>query len=126
VFAFAVTLYRALYGERPFEGESVLEVATATIEGRIRPAPADTDVPPWVHRVLVRGVAPDRTKRPPSMDALLAELRADSGAKRTRWLRGAGLALAVVGVFATAHEVGQRRAAAARFGDESRTQDTRA
>jgi tetratricopeptide (TPR) repeat protein len=57
---------------------------------------------------------PDRTKRPRSMDALLAELRADPGAKRNRWLLGAGLALAVAGVLATVHEVGERRVRACR------------
>ena len=109
VFAFCATLYRALYGERPFEGDSIPEIATATIEGRIRVPPADTDVPPWLHRVLVRGMAPDRAKRPPSIEALLAELRADPAVKRRRWLAGATVALVVLAVFATVHEIGQRR-----------------
>jgi serine/threonine protein kinase len=109
VFAFSATLYRALYGERPFEGETMHEVATATIEGRIRPAPPDSDVPPWVHRALMRGMSPDRAKRPASMKALLAELRADPAKTRHRWFAGAAVALSALATFATVHELGRRR-----------------
>ena len=50
VFAFCATLYRALYGKRPFDGKNLEEVAEATINGRLRELPGRTDVPRWVHK----------------------------------------------------------------------------
>jgi tetratricopeptide (TPR) repeat protein len=95
VFAFSATLYRALYGVRPFEGETVEEIAKATVRGRVREAPGGGDVPAWVRKVLLWGLATERDARPASMTELLAALRADPGKRRRRWLAAAGvLALA--------------------------------
>ena len=38
-FSFCVSLYEALYGERPFAGENFAQLRAAVLEGRPRPAP---------------------------------------------------------------------------------------
>lgn len=91
-FAFCVALYEALYGERPFEGGSLAMLASAVIEGRVRPAPEYTRVPNWAREVLLRGLAVDPAKRYDSMHELLEAL--DQVPERGRRLR---LALAAAG-----------------------------
>jgi len=80
-FSFCVALHEALYGERPFEGRSVLELTTNVIAGRVRAAPANAKVPGWLRRVVLRGLRADRAARYPSMDALLQALRKDRSRK---------------------------------------------
>ncbi len=88
-FAFCVALYEALYGKRPFGGATLkqhaLEMATGTVPG----PPAGSQVPTWVHEVLVRGLATDPAQRWPDMNALLAALRPRSE-------RGRGVTLGLV------------------------------
>lgn len=81
-FAFCVALYRALYGERPFQGETLLELADTIFEGRITPAPRGARVPARVRAALLRGLAIAPADRFQSMDALLAELRAATAPRR--------------------------------------------
>ncbi|MBZ4420099.1 tetratricopeptide repeat protein [Myxococcus sp. RHSTA-1-4] len=111
-FAFCVTLHEALYGERPFEGTSLSTLTAEVRAGRVRPPPAGTRVPPWLRRVLLRGLAVRPEERYPSMDALLAELQRDPAA---RWRRGlsvaGGLTLLAAAVGLT-HTVHTRRAQA--------------
>lgn len=73
-FSFCVALYEALYGQRPFAGNTHQALETNVINGRIKDAPVHCDVPPWVRKVLLRGLRPDPAERWPSMQALLAEL----------------------------------------------------
>lgn len=81
-FAFCVSFYEALYGERPFEGRSIQAVLLAITEGRIRQP--RTKVPAWLRRVLIRGLARDPARRWPSMDALLDALEQAQSARRRR------------------------------------------
>ncbi|WP_375766873.1 tetratricopeptide repeat protein [Archangium gephyra] len=100
-FSFCVTLYEALYGERPFAGSSVREVSAERLSGRVLPAPKGTQVPPWLRRVVLRGMAVSPAERYPSLEALLAALRDDLGVRtrrRLRWAGGLGLLLGAVGV----------------------------
>ncbi|WP_323137409.1 serine/threonine-protein kinase [Paraliomyxa miuraensis] len=84
-FSFCVTLHEALYGERPFPGESIPELAAAVTTGARKDPPRGIDVPGWLHRVVVRGLDPDPAARFPSMPALLAELgAAETRRRRTR------------------------------------------
>ena len=90
-FGFCVALYEALYGERPFVGDSPAALAFAVSEGKVRePAANDRGVPAWLRRVVVRGLSTDPEKRWPSMRALLEALHPPS--RRTAGL-GVGLAL---------------------------------
>jgi len=69
-FAFCVSLWEALYRQRPFAGESFFEIADAIVDGRLRPPPA-SHVPRWIHRLLERGLAVEPADRHPSMRSLL-------------------------------------------------------
>lgn len=94
-FSFCVALYEALYGERPFAGESLASLALAVTGNEIRPA-TRSDVPAWLRRVLLRGLASDPEHRFADMQALLAALEADPAARMRRYgiftLLGCGLA----------------------------------
>ncbi|NMO16580.1 tetratricopeptide repeat protein [Pyxidicoccus fallax] len=111
-FAFCVALHEALYGERPFEGLSLDTLKAELRAGRVRPPPPGTRVPPWLRRVLLRGLSVRPEERHPSMDALLAELQRDPA---VRWRRGlsvaGGLTLLAAAVGLT-HTVHTRRAQA--------------
>jgi serine/threonine protein kinase/tetratricopeptide (TPR) repeat protein len=96
-FSFCVSLYEALYGEFPFEGRGE-DYSKNVIQGRVRPPPAGTDVPSWLRRTLLRGLAVAPAERHPSMDALLTELRRDPTAARKRWLAVGGAVVATVAV----------------------------
>ncbi|QSQ24796.1 tetratricopeptide repeat protein [Pyxidicoccus parkwayensis] len=88
-FAFCVTLHEALYGVRPFEGTSLATLSAEVRAGRVRLPPAGTHVPPWLRRVLLRGLSVRPDERFPSMEALLAALQRDPA---VRWRRGLAVA----------------------------------
>src|SRR5262249_53422569 len=46
-FGFCVALYEALYGVRPFSGDTTRALASAILRGDVPPAPAGTRVPAW-------------------------------------------------------------------------------
>ena len=90
-FGFCVTLYEALYGERPFTGISVGELVLNVTEGRIRQPPSGSAVPTWLRKAVVRGLAKSPDERWPSMRALLDALADDPAARHRRWGAGAML-----------------------------------
>ena len=96
-FSFCVALWEALYGERPFHGDTIEALALAVNLPRRPPPPPGSAVPGWLHRVCVRGLAADRDARFASMDALLAEVARRRVQGRNGWLLGAGAA-ALAGV----------------------------
>jgi eukaryotic-like serine/threonine-protein kinase len=73
-FAFCVALWEALYGSRPFRGDSVAALAIAITTGKVDEPPPGVSVPGWLRRVVVRGLGPQPEDRHPSMETLLAEL----------------------------------------------------
>jgi eukaryotic-like serine/threonine-protein kinase len=92
-FAFAVTAYEALFGARPFTGDNLSALALAIADGRII-EPAKHRVPPWLRRVVRRGLADDPEARWPDLESLLAALRDDPlRRRRRRWFTGAALGL---------------------------------
>ena len=101
-FSFAVSLWEALHGERPFEGNSPGARRENVLAGHIRPPPPYSKVPPWVTRALLRALNTAPEARYPSLDALLAVLERDPLQVLHRRLRGAALALLVVGSGAVA------------------------
>ncbi|MCA9709677.1 MAG: protein kinase, partial [Myxococcales bacterium] len=93
-FGFGVSLWEALFGQRPFARRSSL-AAVVHDEPRVEP-PSDHGVPAWVQRVVERSLAADPGARYPSMRALLRDLRADPSVRRRRVLGGIGVAAAAV------------------------------
>jgi eukaryotic-like serine/threonine-protein kinase len=73
-FSFCVSLYEALYGERPFAGENFAQLRAAVLEGRPRPVPPSSRVPARVRAILLRGLSVVPGRRFANMEALLKEL----------------------------------------------------
>jgi tetratricopeptide (TPR) repeat protein/tRNA A-37 threonylcarbamoyl transferase component Bud32 len=82
IFSFAVTLYEALHGQRPFRGKGD-ELMAAVLRGKLEP-PRGNKVPRRIEQILARALAVDPADRPASMDALLAELSRDPATTRRR------------------------------------------
>lgn len=75
-FSFAVSLYHAVYGERPFGGEDPQALALSIVRGRLRPVSPRYSVPLWLEQLLERALRVDPAQRFPSMDALVAVIQA--------------------------------------------------
>ncbi|MCH9688152.1 MAG: serine/threonine-protein kinase, partial [Deltaproteobacteria bacterium] len=73
-FSFCVSLFEAVYGERPFEGKTTMALLVSMSRDEIRPAPKGSGVPEALRAVLLRGLALEPEQRWPSMDVLLSEL----------------------------------------------------
>ncbi|PCC70100.1 Serine/threonine protein kinase [Nannocystis exedens] len=121
-FAFCVALWEALYGSRPFCGETPSALLLAITRGDITPPRDGRRAPPWLRRLLERGLAVDPAARWPSMTVLLAELTRDHQApKRRLGVLFFGL-LALAAAALAARRIDQRREAAeaARLESEER------
>jgi serine/threonine protein kinase/tetratricopeptide (TPR) repeat protein len=99
-FSFCVALWELLYGQRPFAGQTMSELAMHVTTGERRPAPARSAVPSWLRKVCERGLAPRPEDRFASMDALLVALQRGHRRARVRTvvLAVAGVALLGLGV----------------------------
>ena len=98
-FSYCVTVYEALYGERPFQGSTLAEVMIAITNGEMR-EPKSGEVPRYLRRVVARGLATEAAQRWPSMRELLEALGRDPAARRRPWILAGG-ALVVGGGVAT-------------------------
>ena len=90
-FSFCVSLYQALYGERPFTTKAMGRLMLAMMSDDVRPARLGTRVPEEVRGILLRGLLADPKGRWPSMAVLLAKLR---GARSILWEIGGTLPIA--------------------------------
>jgi tetratricopeptide (TPR) repeat protein len=94
IFAFCVTFWEGVYGERPFAGETYAELAAKVTSGTLRPPPRGRVAPRWLRRILERGLAVEPGQRWPSIQGLVAAL--DRGQARLR-ATVVGVALALGG-----------------------------
>ena len=101
-FAFCVSLYEALFGERPYEGDTVGSLLHSMQSGAVRAVP-EHDVPDAVLEAIMRGLRSDPGDRHPTMDALLRALEPARARAKWPWaLAGVG----VVGVGTAAYALG--------------------
>ncbi len=97
-FSFAVALWEALHGKRPFAGDTTLALR-ASIARQQLVSGARNDVPGRIDDVLRRAMRESPDERWPSMDAILEALRHDPSVRRRRLAVGAG-AVALAGTTA--------------------------
>jgi serine/threonine protein kinase len=98
-YSFCVSLYQGLYGQRPFEANSIAALVRNVVSGRVLPPPVDTDVPAALEQVLRRGMALEREDRFDSMRALndaLQRARDDTPAEPAASRRGVAIGFAAL------------------------------
>ena len=93
-FAFAVTLFECLYGERPYQVKKVTELAAAAKTAADAKRP-DSRAPRRLHSAVLRGLAATPSDRYESMESFAAALR-DARRRRRRLFAVAGLAAAAL------------------------------
>jgi len=97
-FSFCVSLYEAVYGERPYQGGSMDAIMMSVRTGSVRLTPKGSGVPVALRRALLRGLSVEPAQRWPSMAALLEELRRLVIPRRRRWMAlGVSVGLVAVG-----------------------------
>ncbi len=112
-FSFAATLYTALYGEKPFPEPTIQGYLEQTHRPPKEPS-GGKDVPSWLRRIALRGLAFEAEHRYPSMDAMLAALGSDPTVLRRQIALGLGaVAVVAASTFALAHGARQREFACA-------------
>ena len=127
-FAFCVSLYAALYGHRPFRGDSPAALMFAVTQGQIRAPDGQSSaragavkpgarrgtvkrsVPTWLRRIVVRGLAPDPAERWPSMTALLDALAPERRRRRRNMLGFTGLVVVATAAIAVTRGLGSEGA----------------
>ncbi len=97
-FAFCVALFEAIYGERPFAGRTVAELASNVLEGRLSGAAHEVVVPRAVRQALRRGLSRRSSDRFASMDELLALLEQRPGRRVRGWVLAAAPVVVLGGV----------------------------
>jgi len=85
-FSFCVSLFEAVYGERPYAGGSLLAISASMRARAVRLAPKGREVPMALRRALLRGLSLRPDERWPSMEVLLEELRRLIAPRRRRWM----------------------------------------
>ncbi len=97
-FGFCASLYEALFGHRPFKGDSITELAVAVLDNDRQPLPSKHGVPKAVVQAVLQGLAPTVEQRHPSMHALAERLETALRARTRNRVLAGGTLLAVLGV----------------------------
>ena len=95
-FAFCAALFEAVYGCKPFAGDSIEALGRAKQSGRIIAVEPAIAPPAWLHRAIVRGLAPRPEDRFASMVALVEALTSEQRQRTKRSQRRNILALGLV------------------------------
>ena len=100
-YSLCLALYEGLYGAVPFDAPPglspvgmLLELLIQKERGVPAVAPVGSPVPAWIHRALLRGLAPSPGDRYPSLTALIAALGEDPDARRRTRRRIGGVTVA--------------------------------
>lgn len=88
-FSFCVTLFEALFGQRPYSGSSPHHLMYNLLDGKVADV-GRAGVPRWLKRVCLRGLSPRPSARYRDMQQLLVAL-ARGLDRRRRWTFAAGL-----------------------------------
>jgi eukaryotic-like serine/threonine-protein kinase len=123
-YALCVTLWEALYGERPFAAPTLDELIEAVVAGKLREPVHGRSVPGWLRRVCERGLATKPEQRCELMETLLDALGRGQARARVRMGVAAVGVLALCGLGAEGWrrwELAQRVAACERSGAEVAT-----
>ncbi len=99
-FNFCVALYESLYGELPFEGRTLGQLAYAASQGRVRPPAKDSRVPAWLRKAILRGMDPNPENRYPCMEALIQALNRDPIRLHKRIAAGVGVLCVIAAIVA--------------------------
>ncbi len=75
-FSFCVSLWEALYGERPFRADKAERLGLVVCKGELPDVSRRPEAPPWLVRVLARGLSVHPVQRYRTMTALVAEIEA--------------------------------------------------
>jgi predicted Ser/Thr protein kinase len=105
-FAFCVSLWEALFGQRPFAGRSVVELALAITAGPATAPVTTPPIPPRLIDTVRRGLAEHASERWPDLDALLAALPDDRPPRRRWWPVGVAAATATLALVVYAAAIG--------------------
>lgn len=73
-FSFCVSLWEALYGQRPFAGGTATDLMTEVTDGRVATPRNTKRAPPWLRQAIQRGLAVSPASRWPAMAPLLAAI----------------------------------------------------
>lgn len=99
-FGLCVSLWEALYGDRPFVGSSYSELEANVTEGVRGSGPRDAKVPGSVRAMLETGLAIDPAKRHPDVASIVTTLETVLSPRRSRWwVAAATVPLAALGGF---------------------------
>jgi|GEM_PF-1631334 len=98
-FSWCVSLWEALYGERPFDESSVSSMLASRREGPRTPTDRPQGLPPTLHTALLQGLHVDPASRFASMRALLEAMAPPTSSGRAlAWTTAVGLVALVGGV----------------------------
>ncbi|NVB85332.1 MAG: serine/threonine protein kinase [Kofleriaceae bacterium] len=96
-FNFCVSLWEALYGERPFDGKTFSELGDNVCDGKVKAPPAGSQVSSALHAILLKGLSVKPGDRYATMHELIVELGRD---RAKPWRRTAIVSAALAGVLA--------------------------
>ena len=96
-FAYCVTLWEALFGERPFMGDTLALLAPRVLRGEVRAPPSGRAAPGWLRKALARGLQAEPSRRWPDMATLLARLEHGRTRARRGWIAAGCVVMALAG-----------------------------
>lgn len=94
-FSLCVTVYKALFGQRPYGGRTPSEIAFRVARNDLRQCPPGYDVPSWVHAAVTRGLAIEPDDRWRSVSALVNVFAHGLAQRRRRRQRAIAVAVSL-------------------------------